>query len=138
MENFYIKYFEDPLPITYKQDDIRLIDMAQDTVIKGTDEPVTFVFDFSSSTEFATGGLDNFTEITLSLCSEEYSTVSTPSNLFTEDANTLVLAIGMDTTLPEGSYTPIIIGYNGQNYTDGKVLNSTSKNIIGKPIKVCE
>ena len=111
--------------------------MAQDTVIKGTDEPVVFLFDFSSSAEFSVDGLGNFTRITLSLCNETYDSVENPSNLYTTDSHTLVLKIGMDTLLDSGSYTPIIMGYNGQNYLNGKPLNTVCKNILGSPVKVC-
>lgn len=111
--------------------------MAQDTVIKGTDEPVVFEFDFSDSPEFAEGGLDNFTYIEVSLCSETYSTLSDPSNLYTQDLNLLVLKIGGVTELDDGKYTPIIVGYNNQNYINGKPLNMICKNRLGSPVKVC-
>lgn len=106
-------------------------------VILNTQEKVVIVIDLSQDPSFAVNGLNNFDEIVLKLCSETYSTVDNPENLYVnpEDSSELILSIGFVTQLSAGKrYTPNIVGY----YDGGKVkvINSTNFNFLNDPIEI--
>jgi hypothetical protein len=94
------------------------------------------VIDFTFGGDFETGGLNNFTEITLEIGSETYSTISESSELYIIGDVSLVLDIGNSTSLEEGVYFPSIIGYS-QRYDDGYILTSSCDNRLSQPIIVC-
>ena len=95
--------------------------MAQDVIIKGADNLVVFVFSFDIS---------GYTEITLSLGGESYSTVDNPLALYVDGTTDLVLDIGDTTILDDGYYLPEI-------NADGTLLNGDCKNILGVKVRVC-
>ena len=104
----------------------------KNTIIKGFDNEVVFVFEFTGA--FAAGGLSNFNEIKVFIGSEEYSNVADPLNLEVTSNTELALRIGDTTALTEGFYYPKIVGYNVM-YDDGFVLTSENYNQIN-PIRI--
>lgn len=93
-----------------------------DTLYPPLDNTVEIQFTWSG--EFATDGLDNFTNITLKLQgdTQTYSTQGTPGQLVKVSNTRLSLRIGDSTTLPTGEYQADIIGFNNTNYNDGFLL----------------
>lgn len=106
--------------------------MAQDTVIKGKDNPV--IFNFSMTGDFAANQLNTFDSITLDIGGESYSTASTPDQLFIVSGNQLRLRIGDTTTLDPGGYVPEINGFSA-DYNDGYLLHGLKRRIFG-PVRV--
>lgn len=102
--------------------------MAQDTIIKGLDNPV--VMNFSFTGDFASTGLSAFNEIKLVIGTEEYSTVTTPDELFLNGNFELRLKIGDSTALDAGGYLPEITGFS-PDYDDGYLLSGTKRKILG-------
>lgn len=100
-------------------------------IYKPRDNEVFIAFSFGG--DFSVGGLSNFSEITLTLGVESYSTISTPNQLFLKDDFTLALKIGDITTLDVGQYSPDIIGIS-PTYDDGYVLNCATSSKIGRII----
>ena len=100
--------------------------MPKNVITPPTDAKVVFVFDFQNS-EFSVNGLDNFTNITVDIGSESYSTVGEPSRLYTDGTTKLVLDIGDITNLEAGYYIPTIKGFN-PIYDDGVTLNDDGGN----------
>ena len=104
-------------------------------IYKGRDNEVIIGFTFDG--DFAALGLANFTEITLNLGGEGYSTLSTPVQLFLKDNFTLVFQLGDITSLEVGQYAPDIIGISA-TYDDGYILNcSTYSKISRIVVKDC-
>ena len=103
--------------------------MSQNLVIKGDDNPVVMTFTFTG--EFLANGLSEFTEITVDIGGELYSTVNDAANLFLNGNLELRLKIGDTTTLTVGSYLPEIHGISA-TYDDGYLLSGTNKIIIGE------
>lgn len=97
------------------------------------DNPVVFEFTFTG--EFATNGLSNFTNITLDIGGESYSTTGTPSQLFLNGNNELRLKIGDTTALTAGSYRPEIVGFSA-TYDDGYLLNGALNKKLSSNIKI--
>lgn len=105
--------------------------MLNNIIYKGRDNEVFIAFTFDG--DFAALGLANFTEITLSLGGEEYSTIATPEELLLKDNFTLTLKIGGITNLSTGSYPVEVIGINA-TYSDGFVLNCAASSKIERVI----
>ena len=104
-------------------------------IYKGKDNEVFVSFSFDG--DFAALGLSNFDEVTLSLGGEDYSTLTTPAQLFLKDNFTLALKIGDTTSLDVGQYPPSITGVS-TTYNDGYVLNcASSSKIASIVIKSC-
>lgn len=106
--------------------------MAQDTVIKGKDNPVIFQFVFTG--DFSALQLNSFSKITLDIGGELYSTDITPDNLFIVNDNELRLKIGDTTSLEPGRYNFELVGYSA-SYDDGYLLHGEKKRILSS-IKV--
>jgi len=107
----------------------------QNEIYKGFDNPVVFTFAFTG--EFAANGLSNFTDITLDIGGESYSTVTTPNQLFLNGNNELRLKIGDTTALIAGSYKPEIVGFSA-TYNDGYLLNGALNKKLSANIKIKE
>ena len=107
--------------------------MAQNKIVKGSDNPVVMSWSFSG--DFAANGLASFSEITVDIGSESYSTISTPSQLFLNGNNELRLRIGDSTSLAEGQYTLEVIGFSA-TYNDGYLLSGKCKPVLGA-VRVC-
>lgn len=97
-------------------------------VYLGHDNEIVLRFTFSG--EFADGGLGNFDEIKMVVGGEEYSTTTTPENLFIVD-NELFATIGDTTALSVGYHHVLVTGYSGV-YDDGFVLMSTQMGDISR------
>ena len=94
----------------------------------GNDNPVVFQFELGG--DFALLGLNTFTDgVTLTIGNEEYSTETTPVQLFIVDNTDLKLNIGDSTSLVEGNYPVTIKGFS-VNYDDGYVLNDRNASKI--------
>lgn len=106
--------------------------MAQDTVIKGKDNPVIFQFSFTG--DFSTLQLNSFSRIALTIGEESYSTDITPDNLFIVNDTELRLKIGDTTELEPGRYNFELVGYSA-SYDDGYLLHGAKKPILSS-IKV--
>jgi len=107
----------------------------QNEIYKGFDNSVVMTFSFSG--EFAVDGLSNFTNITLNIGDEFYSTNLTPDQLFINGNSELRLKIGDTTTLESGSYRPEIVGFSA-TYDDGYLLNGALKKALPSNIKIKE
>lgn len=101
--------------------------MAQDTVIKGKDNPVIFQFSFTG--DFATLQLNSFSRIELTIDSESYSTDLTPDNLFIVNGSELRLKIGYITELEPGRHNFELVGYS-PDYNDGYLLHGPKKPLL--------
>lgn len=101
--------------------------MAQNTVIKGRDNPV--IFEFKMTGDFAANQLNTFDSITLDIGGESYSTATTPANLEIVNDNELRLKIGDTTALDPGGYIPEIVGISA-DYNDGYLLNGLKRKIL--------
>ena len=108
--------------------------MAQDTIIKGCDNPIVFEFTFSGY--FAASGLNTFSSITLDIGSESYDNTVDTTKLIIDSDTQLTLSIGDSTTLADGSYSPTIKGFSVV-YDDGYQLTSECKNTLGRKVRVC-
>ena len=97
----------------------------------GRDNEVFISFTFGG--DFSTGGLTNFTDISLSIGVEVYTLLTTPTQLFLKDDFTLALKIGDITALTAGSYGIDVIGFSAV-YGDGFVLNCASHSAIERVI----
>lgn len=102
--------------------------MAQDTVIKGKDNPV--IFNFTMTGDFAANQLNTFDKVTVDIGGEAYATDTTPNQLFIVSGNQLRLKIGDITTLAVGGYIPEIIGYS-TDYNDGYLLSGVKRRLFG-------
>ena len=107
--------------------------MAENVIIKGRDNRVDIPFSFSGP--FAASGLNTFTEVTLEIGGDSYSTTDNPTQLIIVDDNTLSLRIGDSTELADGLYLPEIVGFSA-TYDDGYLISGQCKPIIGT-IRVC-
>lgn len=96
----------------------------QNVIIKGRDNPVTFVFAFTGA--FAADGLSNFTGITVEIGSESYNLTNHVSIV---DDVTLSLDIGAVTALADGNYNPEIIGTSA-TYPNGFLLTGCKKKTL--------
>jgi hypothetical protein len=109
--------------------------MSQNTVILTKNNPVVIDFAFPLSTNpkvtnnFAETGLDNFTELTIDIGNESYSTLSTASNLFKNGGFQLRLSIGAVTNLVEGNYSIEVNGFSAA-YPDGYLLSGVQKPLL--------
>lgn len=101
----------------------------QNVIIKGRDNPVVMTFAFVG--EFAADGLSNFTDITVQVGGETYSTITDPNQLFTASNTELRLKIGDTTTLADGTYMPEVIGFSA-TYDDGYLLSGEKKRKLEK------
>lgn len=104
------------------------MNVSKNVIIKNRDNEVVFEFKFSG--EYESSGLEEFSEITLSIGDETYSTVDHPDYLFTNGPRELRLKIGVITTLEVGQYKPTITGFNA-SYDDGYILTSPDYNPLG-------
>lgn len=91
--------------------------LVYDKFFKGTDTPVVYQFSFTG--DFASGGLNNFTDIVFRIGSEEYDLAS--GKVVISSDTELLINIGDTTSVNVGAYYPTIIGYNA-TYDDGYVL----------------
>ena len=103
--------------------------MAQDTVIIGKDNPVILVGNFNG--DFAAEQFDTFSRITLSIGGENYSTDTTPQQLFVFNKNQLRLVIGDTTSLEPGRYDFELVGFS-PTYDDGYLIHGEKRKILNK------
>jgi hypothetical protein len=82
--------------------------MAQDTIVKGSNNLVSMLFTF---TEIV--GLTTFTDIQLTIGDETYTTLVDTTKLIVVSDTLLTLDVGTTTYLAIGSYAPTIKGVNG-------------------------
>ena len=108
--------------------------MAQDTIIKGCDNPAVFEFTFAG--DFAASGLNTFSRITLDVGSESYDSDVDTTKLIIDSDTQLTLSIGDSTALSDGYYTPVIKGFSVV-YDDGYELTGECKNTLGRKLRVC-
>ena len=96
----------------------------QNVIIKGRDNPVVFVFEFTG--DMAANGLNNFSAITVDVGVESYNLTNAVSVV---DKNTLSLNIGSATSLADGNYNPEIIGVSA-TYPNGFLLTGCKKKTL--------
>lgn len=96
----------------------------QNVIIKGRDNPVTFIFSFTGHMEAQ--GLNNFTAITVDIGSESYNLTNAVSIV---DKHTLRLNIGAVTALADGNYNPEIVG-TSVTYPNGFLLTGCKKKTL--------
>ena len=96
----------------------------QNVIIKGRDNPVTFVFAFTGHMEAQ--GLNNFNSITVEIGNESYDLTN---NVEIIDKHTLSLNIGAVTTLADGNYNPEIVGVSA-TYPNGFLLTGCKKKTL--------
>lgn len=96
----------------------------QNVIIKGRDNPVVFVFEFTG--DMAAHGLNAFSQITVEVGSESYNLTNAVD---VTDKNTLSLNIGAATTLADGNYNPEIVGVSA-TYPNGYLLTGCKKKTL--------
>lgn len=88
-------------------------------VYLGRDNPIVLELDWNG--DFGGYGLNNFTDVVVTIGSETYSLLIDPDAIVIGGANTLMISIGNATSLNAGRYDLSIVGISPA-YPNGYVL----------------